>query len=100
MAHRLAPEVEGDLDAIWYYIAKESGSIEIADRQVDRITEAFYRLATHPHLGRRRDEDLRPGLRSFTVGNYTILYRVENDDALILYVMHGSRDIPALVGDR
>lgn len=54
MAHRLAPEVEGDLDAIWYYIANESGSIEIADRQVDRITEAFYRLATHPHLGRRR----------------------------------------------
>ena len=48
MAHRLAPEVEGNLDAIWYYIAKESGSIEIADRQVDRITEAFYRLATHP----------------------------------------------------
>ena len=48
MAHRLAPEVEGDLDAIWYYIANESGSIEIADRQVDRITEAFYRLATHP----------------------------------------------------
>ena len=50
MAHRLAPEVEGDLDAIWYYIAKESGSIEIADRQVDRITEAFYRLATHPPI--------------------------------------------------
>ena len=32
MAHRLAPEVEGGLDAIWCYIAKESGSIEIADR--------------------------------------------------------------------
>ena len=65
MAHRLAPEVEGDLDAIWYYLAKESGSIEIADRQVDRVTEAFYRLATHPHLGRRRDEDLRPGFAQF-----------------------------------
>lgn len=100
MAHRVAPEVEDDLDAIWYYIAKESGSMEIADGQIDRITGAFYLLATHPPLGRRRDEDLRPGLRSFSVGNYTILYRIDGSDALILYVMHGSRDTPALLGDR
>lgn len=41
---------------IQYYIAKESGNIEIA---------APAHLATYPHIGRRRDEDLRPGLRSF-----------------------------------
>ena len=100
MAHRLAPEVEDDLDEIWYSIAKESGSMDIADRQIDRITDAFSLLTTHPHLGRRRDEDLRAGLRSFPVGNYSILYRVEREDVLILYVMHGSRDIPAFLGDR
>ena len=100
MASRRAPEVDGDLDGIWYYLVKESGSIEIADRQIDRITEAFYLLSTHPHLGRRRDEDLRSGLRSFTVGNYIILYRIDGEDALILYVMDGRRDIPALIGDR
>jgi hypothetical protein len=27
MAHRLAPRAETDLDEIWYYVAKESGSI-------------------------------------------------------------------------
>src|SRR5271157_1285441 len=31
MAHRLAPEVETELDNIWYCIAKESGNTEIAD---------------------------------------------------------------------
>ena len=31
MAHRLAPEAEADLHDIWYYVAQESGSIEIAD---------------------------------------------------------------------
>jgi plasmid stabilization system protein ParE len=43
---------------------------------------------------------LRAGLRSFPVGNYIILYRVEHEDVLVLYVMHGSRDIPAFLGDR
>jgi hypothetical protein len=32
MAHRVAPQAEAELDDIWYYVAKESGSIAIADR--------------------------------------------------------------------
>jgi hypothetical protein len=34
MAHRLAPRAETDLDEIWCYVAKESGSIEIANRLI------------------------------------------------------------------
>ena len=97
MAHRVAPQAEADLDNIWYYVAKESGSIEIADRLIDSITERFYLLASHPHIGRHRDEDLRPGLRSFPVDKYVIIYRVEEDDLLILHVFRGSRDIEALL---
>jgi toxin ParE1/3/4 len=72
MAHRLAPEAETDLDDIWYYIAKESNSIQIADRFIESIANRFFLLATNPHIGRSRDEDLRPGLRSFPVGQYVI----------------------------
>ena len=97
MAHRLAPEAEAELDDIWYYIARESHSIEIADRAVDSITDRFFLLATYPHVGRRRDEDLLPGLRSFPVGEYVIIYRVEAADVLILRVLRGSRDIEALL---
>ena len=96
MAHRLAPAAEAGLDDIWYHIAKESQSFEIADRVVDSITDRFLLLANHPHIGRRRDEDLRPGLRSFPAGEYVIIYRVEDDGVLILYVVRGSRDIEAL----
>ena len=64
MAHRVAPEAEGDLDNIWYYVAKESGSIDIADRLIDSICQRFYLLACHPRV----DEDLRTGLRSFSRG--------------------------------
>ena len=87
MAHRLAPEAEAELDDIWYYIAKESQSIEIADRVVDSITDRFFLLAAYPHVGRRRDEDLRPGLRSLPVGEHVIIYRVEAEDVLILHVI-------------
>jgi len=66
MAHRLSPEAENDLDDIWYYIATESNSIKIAVRLIDSITEKFFLLSTYPHIGRRRDEDLGPGLRSFS----------------------------------
>jgi toxin ParE1/3/4 len=97
MAHCVAPEAEADLDNIWYYVAKESGSIEIADRLIDSISARFYLLAAHPHLGRRRDEDLRPGLRSFPVGEYVIIYRLEEEDALILHVLRGSRNIESLL---
>jgi plasmid stabilization system protein ParE len=57
MAHRVARQGEAELDAIWYYLAKESASIEIADRMVDSITERFFLLSRFPHVGRRRDED-------------------------------------------
>lgn len=51
----------------------------------------------HPQMGRRREEDLRPGLRSFAVGAYVILYRTDAEDVLILRVIRGSRDIGALL---
>jgi len=97
MAHRLAPEAEAELEDIWYYTARDSHNIEIADRVVDAITDRFYLLATYPHVGRRRDEDLRPGLRSFPVGENIIIYRVEGEDVLILHVIRGSGDIQALL---
>jgi plasmid stabilization system protein ParE len=98
MAHRVAPQAETELDRLWYYVAKESGSIVIADRLIDSITERFLLLSRNPRLGRRRDEELRPGLRSFAVGEYIILYRIESEDVLILHVVRGSRDIEALLG--
>ena len=95
--HQLAPEVESELDEIWFRIASESGSLEIADRLIDSITSRFWILAKNPHIGRRRDQDLRPELRSFPVGDYVILYRIEKKTVLILHVIHGAQDLPKLL---
>ncbi|MGC4084044.1 MAG: type II toxin-antitoxin system RelE/ParE family toxin [Vicinamibacterales bacterium] len=78
------------------FLATQSGNIDIADRVIDSITARFTLLAANLYIGRRRDEDLRPGLRSFAIGDYVIAYRVDGDDVLILRVLRGSRDIEAL----
>ena len=94
---RLAPEAEAELDDIWLYIARGSGSIDIATRVVENITEHFWLLAKHPYLGRARDADWRPGLRSLLADDYLIVHRVGEDDVvLILHVVHGSRNLVAL----
>jgi plasmid stabilization system protein ParE len=41
---------------------------------------------------------LRPGLRSFPVGDYIVIYRTNGEDVVILRVLHGSRNIAALFG--
>jgi toxin ParE1/3/4 len=98
MAHILSSAAEAELDGIWYYIALESSNVDIADRFIDSLTERFYLLAKNPYIGRRRDDDLRPGMRSFPVGQYLILYRIEEEEVHILHVVRGSRNIEALFG--
>jgi hypothetical protein len=67
MAPRVAPEAEAQLDNIWYYVAKESCSIEVADRLIDSITERFYLLACHPHIGPSDDTAMRICVPAYAV---------------------------------
>ena len=65
---RLTEQAEEDLDEIWAFIAADK--ISAADRLVKTLLETMQSLADFPGMGRSRDE-LRQGLRSFPVGNYT-----------------------------
>jgi toxin ParE1/3/4 len=97
MAHRLAPQARAELSNIWNYIVKESGNIGAADGVIDAITERFYLLSQHPRMGRARD-DLRASLRSFAVGQYVIIYNIDDEDVEILHVFHGRQDIEGELG--
>jgi len=98
MGHIRSPHADADLESIWYYVASETGNLELADRVIDSITDRFLLLAKYPNIGRRRDDDLRPGLRSFPAGEFIIIYRVRNEEVLILRVLRGRRNIQALLG--
>ncbi len=97
MAHRLAPQARAELSSIWNYIATESGNVAIADDVIDAIAGRFHLLGQYPRMGRARD-DLRPGLRSVAVGQYVIVYAIENEDVEILHVFHGRQDIDGRLG--
>jgi toxin ParE1/3/4 len=98
MGHRRTPRADSDLDDIWYYVAAKSGSLDIADRFIESSANRFLLLASHPNIGRTRDEDLRPGLRSFPAGEFIIFYRIQDQDVEILRVLRGTRNIEALFG--
>ena len=97
MGHRVAPGARLDLAEPWHYVASDR-SVETADRLIDSITARFFLLGNHPQAGSRRDE-LRPGLRSFPIGAYVVLYRIEGSDVLIQHVTRGSRDLESLLGE-
>jgi toxin ParE1/3/4 len=54
--------------------------------------------ARSPKLG-ERCEDIGPGVHSFRVGNYSILYRPVTGGIVILLVVHSARDIQAVFRD-
>ena len=90
------PHATTDLDEIWFSIAVDNE--RAAGRVADLIAEAEDRLAEFPKLGRAREE-LGLGVRSWTVGEYVILYRSGPGVVTILRIVHGARDLGDLPSD-
>lgn len=87
-----------DLDTIWEYIAEDNP--EHADRILRSIYEEILRVGHSPGLGHRRTDLLRDASVLFwPSGRYLILYRSSSQETVILAVLHGSRDIPAILRD-
>ena len=82
-----------DLDDIWDYIAQDNQ--DAADGFIDLLREKCQLLAETPEMGRERPE-ITDGVRSFPVGNYQIFYQIRDGELVIVRVLSGYRDIPAL----
>lgn len=95
MTYRLTRRARRDVLDIWRRIAEDSETA--ADRFIDLLTRHFRLLGDNPHVGQRREE-LRPGYRSFPVGEYLILYRIREPGVQILHVVHGRRDLEVVFG--
>jgi toxin ParE1/3/4 len=86
-------QAKRDLLDIWMYLAE--GSQRAADRLLDQFETTLKLLASHPGMGKLRDE-LAPGLRSFIVGDYLIFYLPRERDLLLVRVLSGYRDLDSL----
>jgi plasmid stabilization system protein ParE len=91
--HRLSPLAKQDLREIAAYIAQFDA--EAAHRWTGRLKEVCREtLALAPGLGTRCDE-LLPGMRCYSVGNYVIFFRDRNP-VEILRIVNGNRDFNQL----
>jgi toxin ParE1/3/4 len=71
----LTPRAKQDVNDIWDYIANDN--IEGADRVLDALDNAMFKLAKNPGIGHRRDELTDKRHRFFLVYSYWIVYRHE-----------------------
>lgn len=64
---------------------------------VDQIIESAEALLKNPRIGRVLPEFNREDLREVIFRNYRIVYLLKDENVFILRVVHGSRDLTALV---
>jgi plasmid stabilization system protein ParE len=95
MTYRLTHSARRDLEKIYDYIAEDS--LQAAGRMIDRFTAAFRKLAETPGLGHFREDLTREPFRFWAVGSYLVLYRPATHPLEILRVIHGARDVRAIL---
>ena len=92
---QVTPMAERDLDEIFEFVDRKNP--KAADKLWHKIRDQFRILSEYPDIGRPFD-DLRPGMRGFTVERYVIFYRkiTKSGGIEIIRVLHGARDFPSI----
>jgi len=90
--------VEEDLREISDHIARDNSPS--TRRMMVRFVNAFRRLARRPELGHVREDCRIRQSRFWPVGAYLILHLATRTPIEILGVVHGARDVPALMNRR
>ena len=92
MRVRLSKRSETDLEEIGDYIALDSPMNAV--RFLGELREGCLKIGQMPAAYRQRPE-LGQGLRSSALKNYTLFFVIEDDEVLVVRVLHGARDITA-----
>jgi len=69
----LTPRAEQDVNDIWNYIADDN--VEAADRVLEALERAMFKLAKTPGIGHWRDELADKRHKFYLVYSYLIVYR-------------------------
>ena len=92
----LSNQAEIDLEEIGDYIAADNPVRALSF--VRELRDHFQRIAKAPLAYAQRPE-LGDGVRSCTHGNYLILLIPDEREVFVARVIHGRRDLGALLGD-
>ncbi len=94
-------KAEDQLRDIIYYIADESGDIEVALKYLDKLEEAINQLQEFPNSGSipRYSILKKQGYRVLIVGNHLVFYKVDEKNKLIVIyaIVDGRREYRNLI---
>jgi plasmid stabilization system protein ParE len=88
----LSPEAEDDLIQAAEYLDRETGNAVFGHRLHDEIDHVMNLIVENPLMGRARP-DLQNGLRGFPHGQYTIFWRLRENEIEIVRVLHQRQDV-------
>lgn len=98
--YQFTPQAADDLFEIWTTIARDS--VDAANRVEDAAYQACAFLAEGPLRGNTREDLTGLPLRFWTVQaypNYIIVYDPKTDPLQIIRILHGTRNILAILGE-
>jgi toxin ParE1/3/4 len=87
------PLAEQDLEAIADYIATDNPARALSF--VRELRAQYQRITLNPPGYRLRPE-LGDGIRSRAHDHYVIFFECDSDTVLIVRILHGARDLPAV----
>ncbi len=96
--YQFTPQAADDLVEIWTFIAGDNP--QAADRVEAAIFQACDLLADSPLAGRIRADLTSLPVRFWVVypySNYLIVYDPERKPLQVIRILHGARDLPALL---
>jgi len=91
----LSPEAAADLEEIAEYIASEN--VDAAIRVLAEIRQGMDRLKDAPEIGHSREDLTSEPLRFWPVRRYLIIYRASPEAVEVSRVLHGARDVEAIL---
>ncbi|MBI4581188.1 MAG: type II toxin-antitoxin system RelE/ParE family toxin [Planctomycetes bacterium] len=94
----LSDPASQDFDEIVSYVLEQSG-LQRAQHVADHLYEAFQKLAEMPGLGHKREDLTSLPVRFYEVWSYLVIYKPETRPLEVVRILHGARDVEALLGE-
>ena len=88
----LRPAARAELASVWRYTAAQWGT-EQADRYVGDIVRQIELITEFPEMGSHA-KGLDDRYRKVRSGYHRVIYRIEEDEVVVVRVLHFKQDVP------
>lgn len=94
--YHLTPAARADLTGIWDYTEERWGVVQ-AERYTRQIEQVFQALSDGTGISYDAEE-IRSGYRKAIVGRHMVYFRTEDDQIVVIRILHQSMDVDGQLG--